>query len=110
MTKLNYHTRRNGHEKYKSKQIKQILPNIIVDNMLGINASVFTAALQANTGKNLLYQMLQQTLDHVCFLFVHLYPLNIFQVFLERKKERKNCWNLTEKTVFCVISFETLFW
>ena len=24
MTKLNYHTRRNGHEKYKSKEIKLI--------------------------------------------------------------------------------------
>ena len=87
MTKLNY-TRRNGHKKYKIKQIKQILPNILVDNMLGqYVASVFTAALQANTGENLLYQMLQRTLDHVCYLFVHLYPLKVIQVFLETKEE-----------------------
>ena len=44
--------------------------------------------------------MLQQTLDHVCFLFVHLYPLKIIQVFLETKKE---LLKLTSKNSFFVL-------
>ena len=67
--------------------------------MLGINASVFTAALQANTGENLLYQMLQQTLDHFCFIFVHLYLLKLIQVFLETEIELLKLNR--KKTVFC---------
>ena len=49
--------------------------------MLGINASVLHGSFTSEYGgENLLF-------DHVCYLFVHLYPLKVIQVFLEKKRE-----------------------
>ena len=50
--------------------------------------------------------MLQQTLDHVCFLFVHLYPLKVIQVFLETTKE---LLKLNRKKQFFVLLVLKLF-
>ena len=104
MTKLNYHTRRNGHEKYKSKQIKQILPNIIVDNMLGINASVFKYG-----EKPVVSNVATNSRSRLFFICPFIPVKGIIQVFLETKKELLKL-KRKKKTVFCVVSFETHFW
>ena len=53
-----------------------------------------------------MYEMFQRTLDHVCFLFVHLYPLKVIQVFLETKEE---LLKLSRKQQFFVLLVLKLF-